>query len=212
MPDQTIKCQIKTIMKKPALYKATLIAFLLIPVLVVVRLFCPALRLDYGNGDITVNSIFLLLFAIYAFFVSIFNFIKSYDYWRTDNKKWGKQLIFTYIFVFIFALSLPFLMTLKSYNYAFYSEVFIKAFAYLSPAFLFPEVFIEALVYVSPAFLFPIGVVLFFLSLVGLQFLKGRAKSYLIIIFFTSVLFVLGGAASAYLVFGWWIQGGMNWA
>jgi hypothetical protein len=181
------------IMKKSALYKATVIAFVLIPLLAVVRLIYRAPQLDYGHGEITVNSVFLLLFSIYAFFVSIFNFIRCHDSWKTGKTQWKIQLTFTYIFVFIFALSLPFLMMFQ-----------IDAFE--------TEDFIPFVFFVSPAFLFPIGIVLFFLGFVGLENFKLRSKSYLVIIFSTSILFVLGGALSAAFVFAWWTGGGINLA
>ena len=195
-------------MRKSALYKTTVIAFVLIPLLAVVRLTYPAPTLDYGHREITVNSIFLLLFGIYALFVSIINFIRCHDSWKIGKTQWKIQLTFTYIFVFIFALSLPFLMMFQaeSYNSSNYPERYtstgIDAFE--------PGEFIQCLFFVSPAFLFPIGIVLFCLGLVGLDYFKLRSKSYLIIIFSTSVLFVLGGALSAALVFGWWIGGGIN--
>ena len=201
---------LNSLMKKSALYKATVIAFVLIPLLAIVRLTYPAPTLDYGHREITVNSVFLLLFGIYALFVSIINFIRCHDSWKIGKTQWKIQLTFTYIFAFIFAVSLPFLMMFQaeSYNSSIsqgrYTSTGIDAFD--------PGAFIPGLVFVSPAFLFPIGIVLFFLGFVGLHYFKLRPKSYLIIIFSTSVVFVLGGALSALLVFAWWANGGINLA
>lgn len=191
------------LMKKSTLYKATVIAFVLIPLLAVVRLIYPAPTLGYGHREITVNSIFLLLFGIYAFFVSIMNFIRCYDSWKVGKTEWKIQLKFSYFIAFIFAVSLPFLMMFQAESYSSsYTSTGFEAFE--------PGDFIPNLVFVSPAFLFPIGIVLFFLGFVGLHYFKLRPKSYLIIIFSTSVVFVLGGALSALLVFAWWTGGGIN--
>lgn len=246
-------------MEKSPLYKATIITFILIPVLAVIRLTYSAPHLNYGEGYITVNSIFLLLFAIYAFFVSAKHFIRCHNFWKIGDSHWKSRLAFTYIFIFIVALSLPLLMTFQ--DRAFIKE-FVETLAGGAPAFLLPisiilfflgsaglrylktrpklylflifyilifivaltlpffvvfqakafysEDFIVCLRCVSPAFLFPIGVLLFFIGLEGLQHFKARAKLYLLIIFFTSAVFSIGGAPSALLVFAWWIKGGIS--
>ena len=197
----------KNYMKKPALYKATVVAFLLIPILAVVRLVYPAPTLNYGEGEVTVNSIFLLLFGIYAFVVLILNFIRSYDYWKIRDDKWKKQLFFTYIFVFIFALSLPFLTIFQAKSYYSIDDHLCKITG--SSAF-HPKDFAESAGYISLAIFFPIGITLFFLSCAGLKYVKTSPKLYLLITFLTSILFSIGGAASMGLVLVWYIGGGIN--
>lgn len=182
--------------KNSALHKATIIAFVLIPVLAVVRLIYHAPRLDYGHRELTVNSVFLLAFGIYAFFLSSIRFFQCQNSWEMGKAEWRRQLGFTYIFVVVCALSLPFLMMFEG--------------GYKGVGAFCIEGFMAGLVFASPAFLFPIGIVLFFLALPGVSYFKVRPKSYLIIIFSTSVLFVLGGAASAALVFVWWAGGGIS--
>jgi hypothetical protein len=177
-------------MKISVLNKATAIAFLLIPVLAEIRLVYHAPYLNYGYGEITVNSILLLIFAIYVLFVSISRLIQTYHCWKKGDDKWKRKLINAYIFVFIFVLSLSFLLIL------------INGGSHLGE-------FLLCLCFISSVFCFPIGIILFFLSCAGLRYLKIRPKSYLILIFCSSALFIIVGAIPTAIVFYWWINGGL---
>lgn len=186
----------------------TIVAFVLIPLLVMLRLFYPAPTLEYGHGEASLNSVFLLLFSIYAFFVVVINFIQCHNFWKTGSMQWKTQLNFAYILVFIFALSIPFLMMFQAASH--YDAVDHHRFTITGSAAFRPQDFMGCLIYCGPAFLFPTGIALFFLGLSGFQYLTGGNKSSLTTIFVASGLFTLCGAPFAWIMFGWWIGGGIN--
>jgi hypothetical protein len=82
--------------------------------------------------------------------------------------------------------------------------------------YLFMIIFFVALIvviyvrYFSPVFILPSGIILLFLGIGGFKQLKAKPKIYLFITFLMSLLFLLGGAPSAFIVFAWWIKGGIN--
>lgn len=200
-------------MKIFTLRMATMILFMLIPILILLYMFYYAPYLKYGHGDITVNSIFLLLFAVYAFFVSLAHFRRCHDYWNNGNGRWKMQLTFTYFLIFIVALLLPFFMSCEDLI-LWIGHKYVNEYDLLSSIFkclsYFSQDYVGALLFVSPAFVFPIGIALFCLSCAEFAHHKGRAKSYLIVIFLTSLIFALIGAVPALYVLVWWLKGGIN--
>lgn len=293
-------------MKKFTLPIATIITFILIPLLgLIFRIYrYSSPHLNYGDGAITVNSVLLLLFAIYAIVVSASHFIQCNNSWKTGNSPWKVHLLFTYIYVFTIALSLFFLMIFEDIDFTkgitkifcisplylllisitlfflvltglrflkkssklyllvifsifitvillpliaiFVTEIFNSQepfiLALISAAFLFPIGFILlylcfvglnhigsgampylfmiilipvliVIIYVryfSPVFILPSGIILLFLGIGGFKQLKAKPKIYLFITFLMSLLFLLGAAVPAFMVFVWWIKGGIN--
>ncbi len=182
-------------MKSSLIAKLTIIAFLLIPVLAIVRLLYYAPRLSYGKGQIALNSVFLLLFGIYCFIVSAFHFVYVNRYWSEGNSMWKQKMGFAYLYTILFALSLALLFGIGS------GCANVDDFMQMS--FL-------GIMFISLAFLFPIGLVLLFLGFKGLTQSHNKPKSYLVITFLTSLLFSLGGVMPALAVFSFWIQGGIS--
>lgn len=189
-------------MKKFGLNIPTIIAFSLVPVLAVVRSIYAAPSLEYGNDDITLNSVFLLLFGIYCFLVSTWNLIQVQKSWKTANPEWKSKMMGAYIYIILFAIALAFLMAFVTVRY------FDSGGLSAGNRFV-PEAFLAGLVFVSPAFLFPIGVILLILALCGLKYRRTRPKSYLVATFLISGLFTFGGALPAFFVAAFWMGGGL---
>jgi hypothetical protein len=178
-------------MKKSTLNILTIIAFLLIPVLALIRLNYHAPTLDYGDGQITLNSVLLLMFGIYAFFVSTGNFVRAHRSWKAGKPQWKAHDAVAYFCTLVFSVSLAFLMMFDTNR-------------------CFPEYFLFCLRIVSPAFLLPVGFVLLTLGINGLFYSKTRPKAYLIITFLAFVPFTFGGVIPAFLVGLFWLTGGLS--
>jgi hypothetical protein len=192
-------------MKKLGLNIPTIIAFFLVPVIAAVRVIYEGPSLAYGHGDITEESVLILIFAIYCFFVSAFNFIRAHKGWKHNDEQWKKLTTSAHICNIAFAISLAILTLFGqlSVNYggSFYSSS--QSFFELLQGFLYMFMF------VSLAWLFPLGIVLLVLGLGGLKYSKSRPKGYLVVTIITAVLFTLGGALPAFIVSMFWIGGGI---
>lgn len=172
-------------MKKQILKILNIIAFVLIPVFALVRYFYAAQIMDYGRRQLTINSLFVLFFGVYCFFICTFNFIRVYKSWKEESLEWEKEMKTSYILTILFALSLFFLMIIPNpMNAIFYG------------------------MFVPPAFLFPIGIVLLILGFSALRY--NKSKTYLVITFVTGSIFVLVGAIPTLFVFGFWLDGGFS--
>jgi hypothetical protein len=178
------------VVTKTPLEKATIVALSLIPVVALVRAFYRAPYLHYGRGQMTANSVLLLLFGMYAFVICVLNLLHCRSLWRTGQDGWGRQLGWTYILVLVFAVSLPFL------------TMFDRG--------VWPQYLGQMLPIVSPAFFFAMGVAMLAVGLAGVTYRTAGPRWFLLVILATSVVLTLGGASRAWLVFCWWLGGGIN--
>jgi hypothetical protein len=148
------------IIKKLTLTRATILTFVFIPSLsLIFRNYYPP-ALNYGRGEVTLNSILFLLFAVYAVIVSGFHFFQCHNSWET-GKTWKAHFFFTYIYVFIIAMSLPFFVI---FDYVDFTKLIIKIPGRTPPLFLIAA-----------------GIVLFFLVLSFLKFIYKSLNFYILI-------------------------------
>ncbi|MHC4259440.1 MAG: hypothetical protein ACYSTF_03365 [Planctomycetota bacterium] len=189
-------------MRKSATTILTIIAFLLVPVIAFLRLTCPAQPLAYGNQEVTLGSVLLLVFGIFCFLISTFNLLHAHKSWKAAEPDWKTETISAYLYTILFALSLAFLMMFTDYRGYDYGSTLLRHG-------VVPGAFVLGLIFVSPAFLFPIGLVLLVLALAGLKYRNTRPKSYLIAAFVAAIVSTLGGAIPAFWVGTFWLSGGL---
>jgi hypothetical protein len=189
-------------MKISPLNILTIITFLLIPVIAVARLTCSPEPLPYGNQEITLASVLLLVFGFFCFFVSTFNLLGAHRSWKAANPDWKTKTMTAYVCTLLFAIAIVFLMMFTPHrDYDYGSGLERHGFV--------PEKFLAGLFLVAPAFLCPIGLVLLVLALAGLKYTNTRPRSYLVAAFVAAALFTFGGAMPAFFVAAFWLGGGL---
>jgi hypothetical protein len=160
-------------------------------VVCIIRLL-PTQSLHYGKGQVTFNSVILLIYGIYCFAVSSSNLICVQRLWMQNSGHWKRKMASAYGSILFFAASLAFLMSVNNHI-----EFQCRDILY-------------CLIFVSPAFLFPIGLVLLALGFNGVFYSRNRPKFYLVITFLASLLFSLGGTYPALIVITFWVEGGFS--
>jgi hypothetical protein len=194
-------------------YDFTISVFLLFPIVYIARMQ-DLPRLGYGHGEVTLNSIILLVYGIYCVVVSSMHLVVTHRLWKKNDPRWKKKIAATYGYILLFSLFLAISMMAVAYSELpeLFSKIFYNTLAgriFDSFEELFAYLF-GGLVFASLPFLFPIGLILLLLGFSEVCFCGNRPKSYLIITFLASILFSFGGAYPTFLVFIYWMNGGAS--
>lgn len=161
--------------------------------------------LYYGEGEITLGSLFLLLYGFYLIFVLSLYFRSVFDRWKNNNS-WKKELIKSYALLLLFCLFIVLLVVSHRGPLEFFNHMVgwpLDFFFNDIPATFFT---------VGLSIAFPTSIYTAFLSRKSLIIAKNKNKSYSfgITLLIVSLILFVASFFPFLITSMFWIQGGVS--